>query len=60
MGLNIEGVQYIGIAVFPDGREIKTSGTIQEMANWADNLIRASGCDLKIEIVKDKAAVNHE
>ena len=41
---------YEGTAEYADGTEIRTGGSIQQMANWADNLIRVSETDLTIRI----------
>ena len=41
---------YEGEARLADGTVIRASGTIQQMANWADNLIRSSGQDSDIKI----------
>lgn len=47
--------QYTGTASLPDGTEVNTSGTIAECANWADNIIREFGGDIRIEIIQKGA-----
>lgn len=46
MGMEI----YEGEARLADGTILQASGTIQQLANWADNLIRSSGQDSDISI----------
>ena len=41
---------YKGIAKLDDGSTIETSGTIAEIANWADNLIREQAGEIQIDI----------
>ena len=41
---------YDAEARLADGTILRASGTIQQMANWADNLIRSSGQDSDIKI----------
>ena len=41
---------YDGEARLADGSVIRVSGTIQQMACWADNLIRSSGQNSDIRI----------
>lgn len=43
---------YDGKAVFSDGSVVEASGTIQQMANWADNLIRMKEQDSNIQITR--------
>ena len=45
--------QFIGIATMSDGTMQKAEGTLAEMANWADNLIRVVDKDAKIRIRRD-------
>ena len=42
--------QFIGTATMSDGTIRETRGTLTEMANWADNLIRWVDKDVKIWI----------
>ena len=42
--------RYKAWASMQDGSVIATEGTIQEVANWADNLIRASEQEVTINI----------
>jgi hypothetical protein len=41
---------YTGIAVLKDGKIVTVHGTIQECANWADNIIRENHEEIKIDI----------
>lgn len=41
---------YEGQALKPNGIIIHVTGTIEECANWADNLIRAHGGEIEITI----------
>lgn len=42
--------RYEAEAIYQDGTGIKINGTLQQMANWADNLILASDQGLTINI----------
>lgn len=48
----IANERYSGSAVLPDGTEITVTGTIQAVANWADNVIRLSEEGITINIVR--------
>lgn len=42
--------RYSGRAVLPDGTEITVMGSLQAVANWADNVIRLSETSITINI----------
>lgn len=42
--------RYSGTALFLDGHSVTTEGSIQQVANWADNIIRASEESITIQI----------
>ena len=42
--------RYSGTALFPDGHSVTAEGSIQQVANWADNIIRASEESITIQI----------
>ena len=44
--------QYTGTASLGDGRELRVSGSILECANWAENVIRANGGEIVIQITR--------
>ena len=51
------GDQYTATACFPDGRTITSTGSLQQVSNWADNIIRANGCcEIFIEREPEKSA----
>lgn len=50
MGMEI----YDAEARLADGTILRASGTIQQVANWADNLIRSSGQDSDIKIRRQR------
>ena len=52
---DVRNMKYNGQVVV-DGEVVSTaSGTMQQMANWADNVIRVYGsCEIKIEQEKEK------
>ena len=46
--------QFSAVAWVDGKRELKTSGTLMECANWADNVIRSNGiCRIDINIIRD-------
>lgn len=42
--------RYSGTALFSDGHTVTAEGSIQQVANWADNIIRASEESITIQI----------
>ena len=42
--------KYKGTAILESGERVTVSGSLRQVANWADNLISISGtCEIKIE-----------
>lgn len=48
---------YTGIACMADGSTVCMEGTLQECANWADNIIRAAEQEITI-VIKQKGAAD--
>ena len=52
---------YTGTATLSDGRQITVSGTSQECANWADNIVRQhKNVYIDIRRVKDERETEPE
>ena len=45
-------MEYKGTADLCDGRQIDVEGTLQQCANWAENVIRASDGEVSIQITR--------
>jgi len=52
---------YTGTATLSDGRQITVSGTSQECANWADNIVRQhKNVYINIRRVEDECKAESE
>ena len=47
---------YNCTAKLSDGRTLQVKGTIQDCANWSENVIRANGGQIEIQIVQIEGA----
>ena len=53
--------RFRGTITMEDGRRIEGAGTLMELANWADNVIRSNGsCEIKIIKIKPEKGTNRE
>ena len=49
---NVNNFQYEGTATTADGKQYEAKGTMTEMANWADNIIRVANGNVDVKIVQ--------
>lgn len=46
----MDNTEYFGKAIIRGGRILTAKGSIQQLSNWADNIIRFNGsCNIEIE-----------
>ena len=43
-------MEYRAVAELSDGKQLQVTGSIMQCANWAENVIRANGGEIQIQI----------